>query len=90
MNKHTKPFLASIKTAIKYQNLPACMECRHYLPSTSTKMTEMETGRCTMFREKNLITGKINYRLASIVRMYDTDCGPIGKFFVPLQNPSKF
>lgn len=59
-------------------------DCKHFAPSKVQGLKEadkIEYGKCKLFREKNLITGTIEYEYASTCRV--TRCKKEGVYFEP-------
>jgi hypothetical protein len=52
---------------------PICKNCIHYISS--------EQGKCKLFGEMDLVTGKIKHESAEICRIYDWRCGQDGEHF---------
>jgi len=61
---------------VKNEDFPNCKDCRFFV---SEPFSSIQYGRCHYFGEKDLITGKIDYKYASTARQYD--CGKDGKYF---------
>ena len=63
-------------------NLPSCSRCIHYRDFFYIFMPiNNRFGKCTKFGEKNIITGKINYECADVVRLSEDKCGKNGNLF---------
>lgn len=74
----------STKTGfIRNQALPICSNCVHFIKHTNNYPydpipCDEQYGRCKMFGEMNLVTGVIDYDLASSCRYNEKKCGSIG------------
>jgi hypothetical protein len=66
---------------VKNINKPECVKCKHFIQETNL------VGRCSMFGNKDVVTGQIKYEYASVARMSlltIRNCGVNGKYFVPI------
>lgn len=55
------------------QSLPKlCYNCKYFSPAKSmiNNIDKNQYGRCTYFRNIDVVTGEISYDLASVVREY--------------------
>jgi hypothetical protein len=72
---------------IRNKNFPTCINCLYFIedktnyPYDSIPNDE-KYGRCKKFGEVNLITGIIDYDLASNCRLNDNKCGIIGLEYI--------
>ena len=71
-------FLCKIPLSIKNINLPACVNCVNFLE----QVPDNNFGSCKLFGEKNIVTGVIKYKFATICREYEFLCSEKGKFYV--------
>ena len=74
---------------IKRFDLPECRNCKYFKPDKTfdSKNSQIKYGKCTYFGEKDLVSGEIDYKYASICRKSSigyTYCGEYGKYFEPL------
>ena len=69
-------------TQIKRLNSPECRNCKHFMPKKGA-LEEYEYGRCSQFGEKDVVTGKIKYKYASVSRILSWECGEKGKYYSP-------
>jgi len=65
---------------IRNKQLPICSECVHFIEHTNNYPYEpipinKQYGKCNKFGEVNMITGSIEYDLASDCRLNDDKCG---------------
>jgi hypothetical protein len=61
-----------------------CKDCKHFSPSKLQGLKDsdkIEYGKCKLFREKDLITGEIEYEYASVCRV--SKCKVEGVYFEP-------
>jgi len=74
------------KNFIRNKALPICVKCLHFIeyknnyPYDPIPRNE-QYGRCKKFGEVNMITGVIEYDLASNCRLNDSKCGKFGSEF---------
>jgi hypothetical protein len=70
---NTQKVYSNVKNITK----PVCANCKHFekgkFGSTS--------GRCILYSDMDLVTGKIEYEYAAVARMDSNHCGPDGKYF---------
>jgi hypothetical protein len=63
-----------------------CVSCKyfigHYPDYPDEQINHSNYGKCKLFGEINLITGKIQYDYAKFVRSEESQCGESGKLFV--------
>jgi hypothetical protein len=74
------------KNFIRNNSLPICSNCLHFIEHTNnypydTITSNERYGRCKKFGEVNMITGTIEYDLASTCRITDNKCGILGSEF---------
>ncbi len=75
------------KTFIRNKELPLCSNCVYFIepthnyPYDPVPRNERE-GRCNKFGEVNMITGAIEYDLASDCRFSSNQCGKLGTEYV--------
>ena len=50
---------------------PACKDCTHFAPAKhmQSEKDSISYGKCTLFREKDLVTGKVECEYASSCRI---------------------
>jgi len=68
---------------IRNQELPICTNCVHFMEHTNNYPydpipCDTQYGKCKKFGEVNLITGSIEYDLASHCRLNMNKCGDYG------------
>jgi len=74
------------KNFIRNESLPICSNCLHFIehinnyPYDPIPSNERH-GKCKKFGEVNIITGVIEYDLASNCRLNDSKCGKLGVEF---------
>ena len=78
--------LSTGKVFIRNTALSICSNCVHFIEHTNNYPydpvpSDEQYGRCKMFGQVNLITGAIEYDLASECRLNVNKCGIIGKEF---------
>jgi hypothetical protein len=75
----------NIETFIHNINMPACANCVHFIPYknvTNYFYQELQASRCKKFGQQSLLSGKIEYDLASKCRSIQSMCGKDGKYFI--------
>jgi len=82
------------KPIVKYEDIPACSECRFFRPPegySRFRSTPVNPylAQCTKFGTKNIITGKIKYHFAINNRLEEEKCGFRGNHFIPVQTVSE-
>lgn len=63
---------------------PICKKCIHFIPVKflgCSKEEKIYYGKCKLYGNKNILSGKINYEFASIAREYYS-CGYEGKNYI--------
>ena len=65
---------------IRNKKLPICSECLHFIEHTNnypydTIPNNEQYGKCKKFGEVNMITGSIEYDLATECRLDNNKCG---------------
>jgi hypothetical protein len=75
--------LFSGKNFIRNKELPICSKCVHFIEHTNNYPydpipCDEQYGRCKKFGEVNIITGMIEYDLASKCRLDNILCGKYG------------
>jgi hypothetical protein len=63
---------------IKNLDKKSCVNCLRFIETTQSSLF----GRCHKFGEKNLVSGDLDYSLASICRKNKNQCGVDAKFFL--------
>ena len=81
-----KRIISTGKIFIRNKELPICSNCVHFIEHTNNypydpMPSNEKYGRCKNFGEVNVITGTIEYDLASDSRFNDSKCGTIGSEF---------
>lgn len=71
------------KIFIRNRNFPVCSKCLYFIEHTNNYPYDPipnneQHGRCKKFGEVNMITGAIEYDLASDCRLNVTKCGKFG------------
>ena len=66
---------------IKYDNLPICSKCIHFIPNGS----RIDLGKCKMRGEKGLVDGHVVYEYAENMRNNNERCGISGVYYI--ENP---
>jgi hypothetical protein len=62
-----------------------CVNCKYFIrhwPDYDEPINNGDYGRCKLFGEINLVTGKTDYDYAKFVRNNESQCGESGKLFV--------
>ena len=81
-----KRIISTGKIFIRNKELPICSNCVHFIEHTNNypydpMPSNEQYGRCKKFGGVNVITGTIEYDLASDSRFNDSKCGKIGSEF---------
>ena len=81
-----KKFIIKFSTGIRNKELPICSKCLHFIEHTNNYPydpipSNEHYGRCNKYGETNLVTGVIQYDLASDCRLDNTKCGKFGSEF---------
>jgi len=82
-----KLFIRSVSSSfIKYNNLPSCINCVHFIKDTSNypydpPPNDKRYGKCKLFGYQNMVTGDINNEYAMECRNNENKCGEKGKYF---------
>jgi hypothetical protein len=63
---------------IKNLDKKSCINCVRFIEPSSSYLF----ARCNKFGEKNLVSGKLDYELASNCRKNEKKCGLDAKYFV--------
>ncbi len=71
---------STVPTFIRNKKLPICSECIHFIEHTNNypydpTLSNQQYGKCNKFGEVNMITGLIEYDLASDCRLDNNKCG---------------
>lgn len=66
---------------IKNISVPACKNCVHYIPNTSSGKFATDFGTCAKFGSKNILTDVITYKYIDSCRNNNTLCGIDGVHF---------
>ena len=74
------------KIYIRNKTLPICSNCLHFVEHTNNYPYDPiprneQYGKCKKFGELNMITGDIEYDLASNCRLNDSKCGKFASEF---------
>ena len=75
--------LSTGKNFIRNKSLPICSNCVHFIEHTNNYPydpipCDKQYGKCRKFGEVNLITGTIEYDIASNCRLNVSQCGNFG------------
>ena len=75
-----------LSTFIKYRDLPACINCVHFIEDQSNypydpPPSDEKYGKCKLFGKQNMVTGTINNEYASLCRIDEEKCGEKGQYF---------
>ena len=81
-----KTNFSTVPTFIRNKQLPICSKCVHFIEHTNNYPydpipSNEQYGRCKKFGEVNMITGIINYDLASYCRLNDNQCGKFASHY---------
>ena len=81
-----KRIISTGKIFIRNKALPVCSNCVNFIEHTNNypydpMPSNEKYGRCKKFGEVNVITGTIEYDLASDSRFTDSKCGKFGSEF---------
>jgi len=76
----------NFSTGIRNKGLPICFNCSHFIAHTNNYPydpipSNERYGRCKKFGEVDMISGVIEYDLASYCRLDDNKCGKLGSEF---------
>ncbi len=74
---------SSMTPFIRNKELPICTKCTHFIEHTNNYPydpipSNEKYGRCKKFGEVNVITGAVEYDLASHCRLNNKKCGNFG------------
>lgn len=83
--------LTTKKIFIRNMELPTCSSCVHFIEHTNNYPydpipSDEKYGKCKKFGEVNLITGVIQYDLASNCRLNNDKCGNLGSEYIKKTN----
>jgi hypothetical protein len=67
---------------IKNIDKPLCKDCKYF--KYDPIYNDYNYGKCGLFGNKNLVTGKITFEDATISRQFD--CGINATYFEPIKN----
>ena len=84
VSKDSKDSKYSKVNKVKNIEYPACKDCKFCIPDNKfNDAYSILLAKCSLFSEKNLVTGEINHNYASNCRInyIDGRCGNIGKYF---------
>jgi len=76
-NKHINTYLYS---SINNFDKPACISCKFYKPEQYSTFDSI-SSKCSLYGNKNLHTGEIEYSYATYCRNNETLCGEEGKLY---------
>lgn len=70
-------------TLISGLNYPVCIDCKYFMIPEYSEKSEYDNdlGKCALYGNKNLITGKIYNCFATTCRGVESKCGEKGRFF---------
>jgi hypothetical protein len=76
----------TISTFIKHRDLPACINCVHFIPDKTNYPydplpNDEKYGKCKLFGKQNVVTGTINNEYASLCRIDEEKCGEKAQYF---------
>jgi hypothetical protein len=66
---------------IKNRNIPACKNCKFFIPNTDFYDFTSDYSKCNKFGVKNIVCGKIKYENLNLCRNDEFMCGIEGKYF---------
>jgi hypothetical protein len=71
---------STVPTFIRNTKLPICSNCIHFIEHTNnypydSTPSNQQYGKCNKFGEVNMISGSIEYDLASDCRLDNNKCG---------------
>ena len=71
---------SSVPIFIRNTKIPICSNCIHFIEHTNNytydpTLSNQQYGKCNKFGEVNMITGSIEYDLASDCRLDNNKCG---------------
>ena len=83
-----KKNLVSLSSRIKNINNPICKSCVHFIEHQNNNYSNGQDvlGNCSLFGEKNLVTGEIKYDYAFYCRKDFEQCGEHGEFFEKIKD----
>ena len=67
---------------IKNNEYPSCKDCKYFTEHTDP-YNKYHLSKCTLFGEKDIISGEIDYHFATTCRTFDHLCSKKGKYYVP-------
>ena len=67
---------------------PFCIHCVHYIKNKYPyiKLYDAEIGICSIFGQKNILTGKMEYEDILTCRLNQSKCGVKGRFYKQKHN----
>jgi len=76
----------TLLTFIKYKDLPACINCVHFIQHETNypydpPPNDKEYGKCKLFGKQDMVTGNIKYEYAGLCRENEQKCGEKGQHF---------
>ena len=83
---------SSGKKFIRNKELPICSKCLYFIEHTNNYPydplpSNEKYGRCKKFGEMDMVTGTINYDLASNCRLNESKCGKFGSEYTEKREP---
>jgi hypothetical protein len=69
----SQPIYSTVNNLTK----PVCAKCKHFEKSNFG----ITSGRCTLYADMDLVTGKVEFEYAAVARIDSNHCGPDGKYF---------
>lgn len=75
--------MLSTKIPIKNFNYLTCIKCVNYIRPQMSNIADDKLGKCQFFKEKNIITGKIENEYAYECRKNKKKCGLMAIHFEP-------
>ncbi len=81
--------ISALKNFIRNKEFPICSNCVHFIEHTNNYPydpipSDEKYGKCNKFGEVNLITGRIDYDLASHCRLNINKCGDYGSEYTSI------
>lgn len=76
-------FFLQSKPDIKNIDYPNCKDCIYFKkdPHPLDESLRYTFSKCEFFGEKDVVSGKIEYRYTSSCRIFDSLCGKEGKYY---------
>lgn len=73
---------------IQNVEFPSCKDCVHYKPKPYSRILHDNStyARCSLFGNKDVISGKVSFEYASVCRSSEVKCSINGNHFTPIVN----